>query len=534
MSNDEIKNYILMKTRNTIVGILLLASANVFAQYTIDWVNPCGNFNKIGVMSARDNMDNLIITGYFQSENIYTRKYDINGTLLWETIDSSGVNGKYEKPIWLNCDMNNHVFVVGKRYSISSGWEYPDAMVAMKYSPSGMLQWKQTIPVSVLIGSQHPGFNMRSEVDDDGNLYIGSAAADPSGFILVKIDPAGNILFSHNSEVNAPNGFSSMRLKNNQVVLTGSSGSASTAPIAAWDTSGALLWTNSVLGKAGNDVEADDDGNVFLLTSFTNQVSSTSGQDVVIYKFDPSGVQLWKKDYDFGGYDFPTRFTLVSNRLSTIGYGSGSGYFDWIIFQTDTSGNKLWDSRYDGSSFNDEYPFYIVAKPNNEVIVTGTGGPSPDPGNPSYLQMVILEYSNSGAQLWIDTPNMYGGAGVSCMLAGNNSLFAMSYYNMTAYHYDATSVGVQNDNKNNDLAINVFPNPCSTSATIEFYLPKEEEHLSVLISDLFGHPVKELPFMNLPAGTNRISIDLSALTAGMYFCHIQSNTNYQGTRIVKY
>ncbi|MDP1623198.1 MAG: T9SS type A sorting domain-containing protein [Bacteroidales bacterium] len=523
-----------MKTRSTIVGILLLVSANLFSQYTIDWVNPCGNFNKIGVMSAVDNLDNLIITGYFQSENIYTRKYDINGNLLWETIDSSAINGKYEKPIWLNCDINNNVFVVGKRYSISSVWEYPDAMVALKYNSSGMLQWKQTVPVSVLIGSQHPGFNLRSEVDDNGNIYIGTAAADPSGFILVKIDPNGNILFTHNSEVNAPTGFSSMRLKDNKVVLTGSSGTASTAPIAAWDTSGTLLWTNSVSGKAGNDVEVDDDGNTFLLTSFSNQVTSTSGQDVVIYKFNPSGVQLWKKDYDFGGSDFPTRFTLVSNRLSTIGYASGSGYFDWIIFQTDTGGNKIWDSRYNGTSFNDEYPYYIVAKPDNNVIVTGTGGPSPDPLNLSYLQMVILEYSSTGAQLWVDTPNMYGGAGLSCTLAGDNSLFAMSYYNMTAYHYDATSLGGMNDNKNNGQAINIFPNPCSTSATIEFYMAKEEENVSVLISDLFGNLVKQFPFKNLLAGTNRISIDLSELKTGLYFCEINSNISYKRAKFLKY
>ncbi|MBE0648056.1 MAG: T9SS type A sorting domain-containing protein [Bacteroidales bacterium] len=523
-----------MKTRNTIVGVLLLVSANLFSQYTIDWIIPGGNFNKTGVMSTRDNLDNLMITGYLQSENIYTRKYDINGNFLWESIDSSGINGKYEKPIWLSCDISNNVFVVGKRYSISSGWEYPDAIVAMKYSPSGTLQWKQTVPVSVLIGSQHPGFNMRSEVDYNGNLYIGTAAANPSGFILVKIDPDGNIVFTQNSEVNAPTGFSSMRLKDNQVVLTGSSGDLSAAPIAVWDTSGTLLWTVSVLGKAGTDVEVDDDGNVFLLTSFSNQVTSTSGYDVMIYKFNPSGAQLWKKDYDFGGYDFPTRFTFVSNRLSTIGYGSVSGYFDWIVFQTDASGNKLWDSRYDGTSFNDEYPYYIVANPDNEVIVTGIGGPSPDPFNPSYLQMVILEYSNSGTQLWVDTPNLYGGAGLSCILAGDNSLFAMSYYNMTAYHYDVRAVGVNDDNKNNDQAINIFPNPCSTSVTVEFDLAKEEENVSVSIYDLSGNLVKPFRFMNLQAGTNRISLDLSELTAGIYLCHVSSSTKNQRAKIVKY
>ncbi len=97
-------------------------------------------------MSAIDSQDNLIVTGYWQSYNIFTRKISLDGTLVWEAEDSSGLSGLYEKSYWTNCDADDNIYVVGKRYSIGSGWEYPDAIIALKYSPEGVLLWKQTDP----------------------------------------------------------------------------------------------------------------------------------------------------------------------------------------------------------------------------------------------------------------------------------------------------------------------------------------------------------------------------------------------------
>jgi len=427
-----------MKLSFLLATLWCCSLGGVDAQFTLDWMNPAGEFNKIAVMSATDHLDNLVVTGYLQSNNIFTREYDINGNFLWEAIDSSGLPGLYEKPIWTTCDNDNNVYVVGKRYSISS-WEYPDAVVALKYNSSGTLIWKQTVSVSVLIGSSFPGFNMRCETDAIGNLYIGTAAASPSGFILIKMDPDGNILFVNNNTTNAPTGFASMRLAGDRIIMTGPAGSNSSAPVIVWDTGGNVVWTALGTGNSGVDVETDDTGNVYLLTSYPNQVSATSGQDIVIYKYDPNGVQLWKKDFHFGGTEFATRFSLVGDKISAIGYSTTTGYFDWVIFQLDFDGNLLWNSTYNGTSFNDEYPRYLAAKPNGDVVVTGVGGPSPDPFNLSYIQMVIVEYDSSGNQVWLDTPNIYGGSGLVCSFASDNSLYAISYYNMTAYHYNGTS-----------------------------------------------------------------------------------------------
>jgi hypothetical protein len=228
-----------------------------------------------------------------------------------------------------------------------------------------------------------------------------------------------------------------MRLNGNKVVLSGSSGNLSAAPLVSWDINGTLLWTASLKGQSGIDVEIDGSGNAYVLTSYANQVSATSGQDISVYKLNSSGRQVWKKNYDFGGSEYPTRFTLVSDKISVIGAGSiNSSYFDWITFQINTAGTKLWDKRYNATTGNDEQPYFISAKTNGEVYVTGKGGPMFTQSNgSSYLRMVTLKYDNTGAVKWVDTLNIYSGWGLACTLASDNSLYVLGGTNMTAFHF---------------------------------------------------------------------------------------------------
>jgi hypothetical protein len=429
-----------MKKTVLFLSGLLVSSTALFAQYSTDWMRAADNYLKSGTMIARDNSDNVVVTGYIQSQNIYTRKYDKFGNFLWEKTSSSGVQSNYEKPAWVNTDNSKNVFVVGYRYTFSSsnGREYPGAIVVLKYDASGALLWKKTISLSVLVNTTI-SFSVRSEVDNSGNLYIGTVATNPSGFVLIKLNSSGTVLFTKNNNLNGVSSFRSMRLKGNKVVLTGSgiSGSLSGAPVIAWDLSGTLLWTATMVGQSGNDIEIDGSGNVYVLTSYTNQVSATSGQDILIYKLNSSGKQVWKKSYDFGGSDFPTRCTMVSDKLSVIGAGSvNSSYFDWITFQVNTNGTKLWNIRYDATAANDEQPYFVTAKANGEVYVTGKGGPLYTQSNgSSYLRMVTLKYSNKGAAKWVDLLNINSGWGLASTLASDSSLFVLSGTNMTAFHF---------------------------------------------------------------------------------------------------
>ena len=474
-----------MKKLIAIFIFCLFSSSCLFAQYATDWVRPADNYLKTGAMIARDNLDNVVITGYIQNQNIYTRKYDKQGNFLWERVDSSGIHSNYEKPLWVNADNSNNIFVVGYRYVLGSSREYPVAVVVLKYSASGNLLWKQTMNISVLVGTSHAVFNLRSEVDSNGNLYIGAAANSPSGFIFYKLSSEGTILVNTSINFNDINGFNSMRLKGNKVIMTGGSYDRSAATVVAWDTAGTLLWTNSFLGLSGSDVEIDDNGNIYLLSTYSNQVSGSSGFDIEVYKLNSSGTQIWKRNFDFGGQELSTRFSLVADRLSVIARGtlSPSLYTDWITFQLNSAGTLLWDTRYNGTQYNDEKSFFLTSKPNGDVFVTGVGGPTPVPGQLSWMRMITLKYDNTGLRKWIDTLNIYGGNGLACTLANDNSLFVVSSSYQTAYHFL--------DLSNTDMTLNLtafiqgFYEPTSnfmTADTLMVYLRNSTPPYSLIDS----------------------------------------------------
>lgn len=482
-------------------------------------------------MSAVDSLDNVVVTGYLQSYRMYTRKYDISGAFLWEVEDSSGIQSIYEKPNWVNCDANNNILVVGNQYSISSTYDYPNAIVAIKYSATGTLLWRTVIPISVLINST-TSFDCRSVVDANGNLYIGTAII--GGATLFKLDTNGNVVFTNSSTVNAPKNFNGMRIRNNKIAVATSSGTPNVAPVFVWDTSGTLLWTANAIGTLAADVEIDDNENVYVLGSLYYQATPiTWDYDAKLTKFNPTGNLLWTHLYDFGGYNFTTRMTYVNNRISAIGYGNASG-LKWETFQTDTSGTLLWSSPYiepTPLTMSDSYPHYVLAKPTGEVIVTGVGGPTPDPFNPSFNQMPIVQYSNTGVQNWLSTPNIYAGTGLATMFASDGSLYAIGSRNMYVFHYNNVPLAIEN-NLQIENSVKIFPNPFSTVTTLEFYL-SATENISVSIVDVVGRVVKNIPAKNLQSGKNRINLNLSELNSGIYFCKIKSNENLQTVKLIK-
>ena len=431
-----------MKKLPFIAAALLLFQTSLFAQFSTDWIRPADATSKTGTMIARDNHDNVIATGYAISNAAYTRKYNKFGVLQWEAMSASGIQSQYERSLWVTTDNNNNVFVAGYRYAGSNPGSAL-AVIVLKYSPDGVQLWKKVLsPVNYLVG-----MSLRCDVDSSGSLYVGATGAgNLAGFALFKFDTNGNMLFERHSAATAPGFFESMRVKGNKIVLSASGGSPAggdpnTASVAVWDTAGALLWTAGVQGRGARDVEIDDAGNVYLLTGYFNQVTPTSQNDIVIYKFAPSGTQLWKKDFDFGGgTDFPTRFTYVADKLSIIGQSQGLG--SWITFQVNTDGTMLWNTAYNEAPGFDEAPYFIAAKANGEVFVTGMGGPNVDPNNVPSLRMITLKYSNTGVQKWVGSTNFYSGWGYACTLASDSSLFALSGTSMTVFHFfDHTGTG---------------------------------------------------------------------------------------------
>ena len=66
-----------MKKQLLLLVYVLIFSSNAFAQYTLDWQQNANYDQKQSVMSVVDTQDNVVVTGYLQSNAMFTRKYDI-------------------------------------------------------------------------------------------------------------------------------------------------------------------------------------------------------------------------------------------------------------------------------------------------------------------------------------------------------------------------------------------------------------------------------------------------------------------------
>jgi len=476
--------------------LLVLLVSRSHAQYTIDWSHPAADTYKVGVMAARDTADNLIAVGtrssFFGGAFIFTRKYDKDGVLLWEQVDTTGIAWLWEQPTWVTTSSTNDIYVTGYIYSGTNNI-YPDSVVVLKYDAQGNMQWRRTMgPVYIY------GVYVRCVLDANDDLYVGVVGRTSGGFSLTKYDPNGNMLFDVSEANPTAANLTSMRLKGDRVTLVGGTGSLVRGTVATWDTSGNFLWSHPVAGYGAQDVEVDDALNTYVLTSYPNLVSPQSDRDMVIKKFDATGDSITQYAYDFNGVDQSIRMTLVNGRLTVIGWGNGT--MKWTTFQTDLSGALQWSVAYDAMASLEEIPGWVVARENGDVFVTGRGGPL---YQGQFTQFVTVKYSN-GMQQWAHTDPYSGYRGVACVLGRDSAVYVLGETAMTVTRYIddlATSIDPRTSNTDGSRA---YPNPASDV----LLLPHDARMSGLTATDPMGRTTQVI--------TTSGRVDVSTWVAGVY------------------
>jgi hypothetical protein len=77
-----------------------------------------------------------------------------------------------------------------------------------------------------------------------------------------------------------------------------------------------------------------------------------------------------------------------------------------------------------------------------------------------------------------------------------------------------------------------YPNPFSSTTTLEFYL-SETKDVSITLVDVLGRTKKSILKEILQSGSHKIEIDLSELNSGIYFCKMVSNDKLQTVKLTK-
>jgi hypothetical protein len=216
----------------------------------------------------------------------------------------------------------------------------------VKTDSTGVMQWNKTY------GGTGADVAMVVVQSSDGGYAVAgrSAAAGSSynDFLLIKTDPAGNMLWSktYGGTLNdQPN--SMVSTLDGGYALYGATTSFGAGGNDGWlvkvDSNGNMQW-NKTFGGSGTEsalyvIQTGDGG--YAITGSTPE-KAVGGVDIYIIKTDSIGNQLWNKTY--GGAANEDAFSLIQTNdggnaivgnTRSFGYGSSTNY-DWYLIKVDS------------------------------------------------------------------------------------------------------------------------------------------------------------------------------------------------------
>ena len=189
------------------------------------------------------------------------------------------------------------------------------------------------------------------------------------------------------------------------------------------DNVGKPLWSiiiDSGYADGGNGIACDDLNNVYI-TGVVN-VSSPSGSDVFIVKYNESGDQEWNKTWGGSEDDYGRDITIDSEgNVYVVGYTRSYSVKNesLLILKYNNTGdfkwNQTWDTMY--SEVGDTIDYDILS---NHLYIAGTQTIGTFPNYAS--NAVILKYNTSLDREWVnylDFALNESGKGIKVDLSGN-------------------------------------------------------------------------------------------------------------------
>ncbi len=385
------------------------------------------NGNPLSLIQAADDVfvkafsidasNNLYVTGsYYDSvkfgsqvafnddvsnRDIFVAKFDPSGNIVWlKSAGGVGLGDNTDEAYDITTDQNGNVYISG--WALSGGFIYFGTLTT---GSGGFLAKYDSIGNEIWVRSKQYGYPFYIEVDETGNIYAagwfvqnsivyGSFVLTNNGTgstrdcIIVKYDPAGNVLWAKNPGGNQSDEIMGMAMDANyNIYLAGyfdspllymiggptipNSGTSGDIVLIKMDSLGNYIWVDSY-GGAGSDqatnVDLDQNGFVVMAGVFTGPSlifatdtltnTGTAGTtDFFLTKLSSTFVSdVWPGD---ANHDF----TVSNNDLLPIGLHYGQTGFprgivsnvwqadssaDWGIYQSNLSDIKHADCNGDG------------------------------------------------------------------------------------------------------------------------------------------------------------------------------------------
>ncbi len=551
------------------VGIATDSANNV---YTANWdYNPAGDItltkrNPAGTIlwnATYDNTDNTrhevatwvetdhsgdiivsgtIRSGYSNPVNAASvlMKYNPAGVLLWRVVYENSFDGSSTKKCLI--DAGNNIYVIG----IGTG---PNGQVTKvkKFNPSGVAIWN----------------------------YFDSGIGAP---ITFKFTPDNKIVIIHRGLTGSVNGFSKIDLNGNNIWSLGGVASLSVGDAAGdafgntyiingsnpgsvlkkLSPTGAVIWSQPNLNN-GNKVEVGSD-NKPVVGGYP-----AAGYGVIFMKYDAAGNLLWQNLDADGPALALLSLAPMKLDISNAAYIAGSTMSQMGVCKVNSNGTPAWTTTAPGG-----YPVWFVFGTDYHVYLTGgttakISQPAPVlPCNPpvnlsitnktatsvklnfSAVSNIIryqVYYKKSADTVW--TKVNVGKTKTS--LTVNNLVCSSAYkwkirtvcdttgsdiFSAFSAVKNFTTLSCRLAEAEPHTGIEIYPNPVKDMATLSIHA-EGEESVFISILDIAGRVAKVIPLQIRQAGLNKITIDLSELNSGLYFCKVISEDKMNTVKLIK-
>jgi len=487
-----------MKMKKQIITLLFLISSLTQAQVFVDWFNFPG-----GVGITRDLSDNSYTANwdFNPGGDITITKRNADGAILWNESYDNTDNTLHEVATWVEIDNAGNIIVSG---TIRSGISNPvnAASLLMKFSPTGALLWR------VVYENSFDGSSTKKcLVDAQDNIYVLGIGTGPNGLVTkvkkfnssgisiwnyfdssiglpvtFKFTPDNNIIISHRGITGILNGFSKIDLNGNNI----------------WSISG-------ISSDYAGDLAGDVFGNTYIINGI-NQGSE-------LKKLSPIGTVIWSQTNAIIGNKVEIG---TDNNPVVAGYPAGS--YGVVVLKFDSNGNLLWQNLdADGPSLSLLALAPMKLDDFNDVYVAGS----------TLSLMGVCKVNNNGTSAWATTTS--SGYPVWFVFGTDNSIYITGG---TTAKLTQTILGVSSLDNGINQDIKIYPNPVSSSTTLEFNI-EETNNVQITIFDILGKAVINIPIQELQPGSIKINLDLTGLNNGLYFCQIKSNENLQTVKLIK-
>lgn len=464
------KNRIEKLTHKFLVfSISFLMISPSFAQIPpYNWGHSIGGLGAdVATDVTTDSLGNTYITGYFVdtvdfdpssnvlngvsssfSNDIFVLKLNINGDLVWiKTLGSSGMDRAHS----IAYSEDGSIYVTGffsgtvdfdsgpANFDLSSAGLF-DMFILKLNALDGSFSWAKRIgnsfddvgnSVEVKSDTVYLTGYFRGIVDFDPNAdTVNLTNVGNNDIFILKLDRDGNLIWAKNvGSSTADQGNSIVVGPNNEVYITGyfqltadfdpGSGNSPLSSAGGWDIfilklqhDGSYAWSKrmgSPTSDVGNGIKLDQDGNIYTVGKFTDNVDFNPdpavgavfglfgpGGDAFVQKLDPAGNFLWARKFggqtatayldeaksididEFGDIYITGYFTSPSCNFDFVGSPaliSLIGSSDAFITKLNSTGGHQWVGTIAGTGLDEANAIAINQNGNIYSVGSYSGGP---------------------------------------------------------------------------------------------------------------------------------------------------------------